>query len=79
MDSVPTAEAAAADGVDDNDADGNAERDSGMVVQWERRLGRSSKRGLKVWERRRLALVAVHLGGCFCSDSTLAWRKKRAR
>jgi hypothetical protein len=79
VDSVPTAEATAADGADDNDADGNAERDSNMVCQWERRLGSLSKRGLRVWERRRLALVTVHQGGCFCSDSTLAWRKKRAR
>ena len=32
-----TAEVAAADGADDNDADGNAEGDGSMVGQWERR------------------------------------------
>ncbi len=79
MDSVPTAEVAAADGADDNDAEGNAEGDGIMGGQWERRLRRSSKLGLMDWERRRLALVAPHQGGRFCSDSTLALRKKRAR
>lgn len=41
-----------------------------MVGQWKRRprRSRSSKRGLKDWERRRLALVAV-APGCFCSES----------
>jgi len=33
VDSVLTAELAAADGADDNDADGNAERDDSMVGQ----------------------------------------------
>jgi hypothetical protein len=62
VDSVLTAEVAVADGADDNDDDGNAEGDGSIVSQWERRLrrSRSSKRGLKDWERRRLALVAVH-------------------
>jgi hypothetical protein len=59
-----------ADGADDNDDDGNAEGDGSMVGQWKRRprRSRSSKRGLKDWERRRLALVAV-APGCFCSES----------
>ena len=60
MDSVLTARVTAADGADDNDADGNAEGDGSMVEQRERRLRRSSKRGLKDWEKRQLALVAVH-------------------
>ena len=79
MDSVLTAELAAADGADDNDADGNAERDDSMVGQRGRRLRRSSKRGLEGLGRRRLALVAVHDDSRFCSDSTMALRKKRAR
>jgi len=36
VDSVLTAEVAAADGADDNDADGNAEGDDSMIGQWER-------------------------------------------
>jgi len=62
VDLVLTAEVTAADGTDDNDANGNAEGDNSMVGWWERRLrrSRSSKRGLKDGERRRLALVAVH-------------------
>jgi hypothetical protein len=68
VDPVPTAEVAAADGADDNDADGNAEADDSMVGQWEQSMGRSRKQGLKDWERRRLALVAVHQGGRFCSS-----------
>lgn len=36
MDSVLTAEVAAAGSADDNDADGKAEEDNGMVGQWER-------------------------------------------
>lgn len=71
-----TAEVAAADGADDNDADGNAEGDGSMVGQWERRLRRSKKGRLKDWKRRRLAHVAVHQGGRFCIDSTLASREK---
>jgi hypothetical protein len=51
--SVPTAEVAAADVADDNDANGSAEGDDGMVGQWERKLRRTSKRELKDWERRR--------------------------
>ena len=43
MGSVPTAGVAAADVVDDNDADSTAERDGIMGDEWERRLRRSSK------------------------------------
>ena len=35
MSSVLTARVVAVDGADDNDADGNAEDDGGMVCQWE--------------------------------------------
>jgi hypothetical protein len=77
--SVLTAEVAAADGAGDNDADGSAEGDDNIGGQYERRLRRSSKRGLKDWERRRLAVVVVHQGGRFCIASTLALRKKKGQ
>lgn len=38
MGSVLTAEVAVADGADDNDANGSAEEDDGIVGQWGRRL-----------------------------------------
>ncbi len=70
-----TAEVTTADGTDDNDGDGNAEEEDSMVGQWEQRVRRSSERGLKDWERRRLGLIAVHQGGHFLS--TLAfWEQK---
>jgi len=79
VDSVLTAEVAAADGANDNDADGNAEGDDSIVGQWERRLRRSSKRGLKDWGEASTCSCSSAQGGRFCSDSTLAFRKKRAR
>lgn len=66
MDSVLTAEVAAAGSADDDDAEGKAEGDNSIVSQRERRLRRLSKRGLKDWERRRVGRVAVQQGGCFC-------------
>ncbi len=75
MNLLLTAEVTTADGTDDNDGDGNAEEEDSMVGQWEQRVRRSSERGLKDWERRRLGLIGGHQGGHFLS--TLAfWEQK---
>ena len=72
MDSVLTAEVAAAGSADDDDAEGKAEGYNSIVSQWERWLRRSSERGLKDWERRRVGHVAVQQSGCFCIGWTMA-------
>lgn len=80
MDLVFTAEVTAADGTDDNDADGNSERDNSMVGQWERRprRSRSSKRGLKDGGEASTCSCSS-VPGRFCTDSTLALRNKKGQ